>query len=625
MDQCPVRKKIAMKRFLLMIMAISAAVGLIAQSGPPVETARQTIKKVIENESIWKNKEDPFRIALGRLLDHTREPYDSITARLERADLEPGSLLPIRRLKRDSTQIRWLNDSTFILDSLGWNKDLMLKKEVLFKYRVNFSTLVLSDSLLDENGMLDTTLFIRDTMLVTSIDTSALESLGVDLFSHKGGRISPTLDNPLLHRSARVDPDSQFVVFTDTFTRWSVPPGSPFQFMEEKHQLDSLKQAIHTLIDYNARRDSVLLIFSDLYGRESPFWITTGSPESQRFWVKNFKNDSITLWIGNPSRNTVSFLLEDDINLNRLSKESIHPLSRKIPEPDRSLADMALLKPIPIFWEYELSSAFTFNQTYFSNWSKGGESSIATMLDIFGSATFNNREANTQWINSARLKFGTLVTQEQGLRKNQDLFEFSSTFNRNASGKIGLSASLYMKNQLAKGYNYPNDSVVVSKFLNPGSITIGLGVDYKPFKHTSVNLAPLSYKNTFVLDTAQIDQTFHGIMADRRSKQELGTQVLIDNKINPLEEMTITSRLRLFSNYLSHPENIDIDWEMIVDQKISWFFTVRLDLHFVYDDDVKFTVKDDHGEPVLNPDGTTRKVSKGQFREFIGLALLFKF
>jgi hypothetical protein len=182
-----------------------------------------------------------------------------------------------------------------------------------------------------------------------------------------------------------------------------------------------------------------------------------------------------------------------------------------------------------------------------------------------------------------------------------------------------------MKHQLAPGYNYPNDSVVVSKFLNPGTMTIGIGAEYKPWAKTTLNIAPISYKTTFVLDTANIDQTIHGIAAGQRARREFGTQLVVNNEFSPMNGLDITNRARFFSNYLNKPQNIDVDWEVIVSQRINWFFTVRLNLHLIYDDDVKFTVLDENDEPVLNPDGSQRKAPKIQLKEFLGLTLSFKF
>jgi hypothetical protein len=67
-----------------------------------------------------------------------------------------------------------------------------------------------------------------------------------------------------------------------------------------------------------------------------------------------------------------------------------------------------------------------------------------------------------------------------------------------------------------------------------------------------------------------------------------------------------------------------VDWELLLTQKISWYFSIRFNLHLIYDDDVKFTVYDDEGMPELLPDGSKKKVAMAQFKEFVGLSLLFK-
>jgi hypothetical protein len=64
---------------------------------------------------------------------------------------------------------------------------------------------------------------------------------------------------------------------------------------------------------------------------------------------------------------------------------------------------------------------------------------------------------------------------------------------------------------------------------------------------------------------------------------------------------------------------------MLLDRKINWFFTIRLNLHLIYDDDVRFTVMDAEGLPVLGPDGAEKQVPRAQFKEFVGLSLLFQF
>lgn len=588
--------------------------------------AMQYLHNINENPNFWRDPSDSLKSDLRRLIHHSEEPYDSVASRLFGFDLKDIQILHETVLVRDTTSVRWLNDSTFVIDTVGWNTDLIIKKELEITYPVNFSPLAFSEEMLDENGKLDSALFIPDTLVTLVIDTTALESLGLSMFQYAKEGIIPSLDLPEYRRSARLAEDSLYIVYTDTLSYLMAQESSPFYRVNGKHQLDSLQLAVRTLLDYNSIRDSSKIIFTDMYGRETPLWLNSKSNEIRRFWVKNFKNDSITLWMGNRKANEISLLMEDDIDITRLTAEQLDHLPLQLIEPERKLKDIELIESDPEFWEYGLSSALVFSQTYYSNWSKGGGSSLSSLLDINGNATFHNTKAKTKWINTARIKYGNVITGDQGLRKNHDIFELNSQLNKKQWDKVDLSASVYMLNQLARGYKYyPDDSaVVVSKFLNPASLTVALGVEFKPFKHTTLNLAPLSYKNTFVLDTALIDQTQHGIEANRRTKQELGTQIVIMNKLSPLEDFTITNKIRLFSNYLNNPQNVDVDWELLLDKKISWFFTIRLNLHLIYDDDIKFTIYDEDHNPIILPDGSEKKGPRAQFKEFIGVSLLFK-
>lgn len=584
------------------------------------------IDAAIRDNRLWRSDDDMLRESLRRLLDQTIEPYDTTHHRLSIEDFRNIAVHSGSPELKESVEIKWINDSTFLIDRQGWSSKLYLKKESLLVYPVDFSTLTLSDSVLDENGMLDSSLFIPDTVMVEVIDTAALRSLEIALHHFRDGKITPPLSKAPGSGPVRLSKDLSRVNYYASGTTWIADGNSPFRIVKGEHHLDSLHYAVHTLLDFTEERDSSLLMINDMYGRKTPLWLTTGSNSAYRFWVKNYNNDSITLWVGNPATNEISLLLEDDVNFSRMVKEEIHHLPTFIEEPQRNLRPMPMLEPEHIYWDYEFSSILTMSQTYLANWTKGGESSFSTIMDLSGRATYNNIDAKTQWVNLARLKFGTIMTQDK-FRKNHDQFEIDSRFNRNAWGKIGFSASFYMKNQLAKGYDHPNDTVkvLVSKFLNPGTITLGLGAEYKPIKNTTINIAPLSYKTTFALDSASIDQTKHGIPVDQWAKRELGTQIAIYNKISPMKGLEVINRMRLFSNYLYKPQNVDVDWEMSLEKKINWFFTVRLNLHLIYDDDIHFPLLDANKDPVLNPDGTPRKVAKAQFKEFVGLAVAIKF
>jgi len=62
-----------------------------------------------------------------------------------------------------------------------------------------------------------------------------------------------------------------------------------------------------------------------------------------------------------------------------------------------------------------------------------------------------------------------------------------------------------------------------------------------------------------------------------------------------------------------------VDWESSLEKQLTWLLSVRLNLHLIYDDDIRFPVLDQAGQPYLLPDGTPKRVAKPQVNQFIGL------
>jgi hypothetical protein len=198
---------------------------------------------------------------------------------------------------------------------------------------------------------------------------------------------------------------------------------------------------------------------------------------------------------------------------------------------------------------------------------------------------------------------------------------------------------MLFKTQVVPGYNYTkvnekDTAIMVSKFMNPAILTIGLGLDYKPNKVTSINFSPLSYKGTFVLDPAyfngqydstRIDQTKYGVEKDKKSKIEPGASFMISNRYKPFKTVSITNRLQLFTNYIDNPLNIDVDWEMILSASLNWYTDVRLNTHLIFDDDTRTVELDRYKNPVLRPDGTQKKTARVQFKQMLGFSFVFRF
>ncbi len=422
--------------------------------------------------------------------------------------------------------------------------------------------------------------------------------------------------------------DTTILVVIDTLHEvTSDYPGFPFTYYDYPYQADSIRAAVNLLMDYVQERDSSIIFFTGAGNNVTPVWLNSKSAMMQRHWLKTDLYDSATVWIGAQARNTIALYLENGISFIRPARQQVYTDAKvDVQQIDRSkLQEVKKITVKTQYWKYRSEASFALNQASLTNWVKGGESSVSTSLDITGYADYNNKPLKITSSSFARLKYGLIWTDENGIRKNLDLLETNSKLNHKAFGKFDFSAILLFKTQLSNGFTYANDGsrTLVSKFMSPGILTLGLGLDYKPNKTTSINFSPLSYKGTFVTDTTGIkgvnavDQTKYGIPVGKKAKNEPGASFMITNEYKPYKNVTMTNRLQLFTNYINNPQNIDVDWEMIVTANLNWFTDVRLNTHLIFDDDTK--------SPEDPEDPNSRKTARVQFKELLGFSFIFRF
>jgi hypothetical protein len=542
----------------------------------------------------WNNAADPLRQAFGQLI---------FEAEHERQDSMRNMLL---KYPYDSLSIPW--DKFYIWEPLNLRIPVIPKSEVVSG---------------NAPAKADLDLFVAKA--------DSLHPKGTEIRKETG------IVNPVVELK-----DTTVMVVVDTL---SVVTSSnalvPFKYFDYPYQSDSIKAAVKSLLSYLEDRDSTMINFTGLGNSVTPMIINSKSEKVIRYWLKNEVWDSVTVWIGNPSRNTIGLYLEQGVNFRRPAKQGKF-MNAKIDTKPLDNSTLLGIQHIALksqFWKYHIDASFILNQTSLSNWVKGGENSISTALDVTGYADYNNKPLKISSSNFARLKFGYLATGKEGIRKNLDLLETNSKFNHKAFGKFDFSAIMLFKTQIAIGKNYfttaaGNDtSNIVSKFMNPAVLTIGLGLDYQPNKTTSLNFSPLTYKGTFVTDPAyinntyypdRIDQTLYGVPKNKHSLNEPGVSFMISNVFKPIETVSIVNRLQLFTNYIHNPQNVDVDWEMITTARLNWFTEVRFNTHLIFDDDTKTEELKD-GQPILRPDGTVKKTARIQFKEILGFSLSFKF
>ena len=138
-----------------------------------------------------------------------------------------------------------------------------------------------------------------------------------------------------------------------------------------------------------------------------------------RFWLKNDLDDSVTVWIGNPSRNTIGLYLEQGVSFRRPARQGNISEARIDVEPqdNSTLIDIRKIITKPHFWRFRTEASFALNQGMVTNWVKGGENSISTSLDITWFADYSNKPMLLSSNNFARIKYGLIKSGEDGYKE----------------------------------------------------------------------------------------------------------------------------------------------------------------------------------------------------------------
>jgi hypothetical protein len=274
------------------VLTVSQAVKLLQQRYQP---------------QFWHNPSDPLRLALGQLIfNASNPPFDS-------------SEYLLKKFPYDSLSIPW--DEFYIWEPM--------------RVKIPVNTIQQIAGQNEPAAMQDTNLFrdVTDTLKVRYDTATAPE------YSFK---------------SVTVRKDTTIMVVIDTLHEvTSSYSGFPFRYFNYPYQSDSIKVAVDALLKYLDDRDSSIIYFTGIDNQVTPVWLNSKSGKYVRYWLKNDLTDSVTVWIGNPSRDTFGLYLEKEVTFKRPLKQGNYSDARiNIREVDKStLLDVQKVYIKPHYWK----------------------------------------------------------------------------------------------------------------------------------------------------------------------------------------------------------------------------------------------------------------------------------
>jgi len=265
----------------------------------------------------------------------------------------------------------------------------------------------------------------------------------------------------------------------------------------------------------------------------------------------------------------------------------------------------------PAEWSVGAINALNFSQMALSNWAAGGQSSLA--LNAFTDFSAKMVKGRHIWENRFQAAYGFIQSYGEQYKKSDDKLILDSKWGYQAYDKLYMSVAFNFTSQMANGYDYPKDADPrkISSFMTPGSFSLGVGIDYKPFDFLSMSFSPLTSKFGVVADS--LLRVKYGNRVDQMVRPELGAQFRADLKKEIFENVVVATEITLFSDYLRKPTNIKIKWDLLIDMKVNKYLSANFRTNMIYDDEIKITDNNGNVGPRL------------QIKEVLGIGLTWSF
>lgn len=268
-------------------------------------------------------------------------------------------------------------------------------------------------------------------------------------------------------------------------------------------------------------------------------------------------------------------------------------------------------------WFVQGSGSLAVSQAAFSNWAAGGENSVG--LAAFLNVKANYKKGKHAWSNTIDLGYGMqyLGTGSNAkFTKTNDKIELTTAYgyelhkNKRWYGTVLVN----FKTQFTAGYNYPDDSTVISNFMAPGYLVAGLGVTYTPVKWFYLYMSPTSGRFTFVMDQKLADAGSFGVDKGKKFRGEFGPYVRADLNKDLASNINLATTLELFTDYLKDFGNIDINWSMLLSLKVNKWLATSISAQVIYDNDV-----------MIKTTPTSEPGPRTQFKEILGVGITYTF
>jgi hypothetical protein len=280
-------------------------------------------------------------------------------------------------------------------------------------------------------------------------------------------------------------------------------------------------------------------------------------------------------------------------------------------------------------WNVTFTGNLNYTNTSLSNWAAGGQNSQS----ILATANFTSKYKKNKFLWDVISNFGYGFVQVLGnpeLQKSDDRIDIISRTGYKFNNKMLGSLMANYKSQFNATFR---NNALISNFMAPAFIMVGLGIDYQIKPWLSIFLSPatgrivvvndqrLADAGAFGVEPAQFDPlTGLKIRDGQNLRNEFGAYLMAFFNKQLFSNLTLQSKLELFNNYTdkitSNRANFDVWWDNTLTFKINKWFGGSFIYQLIYDENTNIAY--------TAPDGTPKVGPIAQMRSVLGIGLSYQ-
>jgi len=226
--------------------------------------------------------------------------------------------------------------------------------------------------------------------------------------------------------------------------------------------------------------------------------------------------------------------------------------------------------------------SLNLSQVALSNWSQGGQSSIAfTFMTLMGLDYIGDI---WKWKNGLKFAYGRTKYGDEEYRTNENEIFFESTLIRQLNWAVSPYAGVTAQTAVTNGYNYDSiPAYQVAAFGDPFYLTEAVGFIYDRIPNFSTRLG-VGLKQTWADKFAFQYTDDDGTPELEKFKNESGIESVTEYRWGFMENMEYYVYLRLFGTF-DDLSVWDVRWDNVITAKINDYFNVNFNFLLIYDED----------------------------------------